>query len=787
MSRIPLEPLCSRVAAHLDEPAVAEWALTLLRDLRHLQLGEERRLLEDAWFGDPARVARWLGHVGPRLGWALLSELPPQRFSAAVELLAERWNGWSDERTQPAALALATLAPAQAARLFRAALAAEPTQPTCLAILEAGGLTGAEAEALEEAAHARLAIGAEPAEPQWLARRLRSEAGLAAGSTLPALTRWLGNGNFAERLAWIAEPLYGHAAFFALAVEFAKGNSPLGFAAISPVFPRAAPLARWDELLVSERERSLPELVHDLERKVGSHPAAGFTIRLVTSLSPVSSPEEQRLLAALAVAALAHTWELAAPHLGALSVEALLELADLWLPRAPFHRELARALAEKPRDQVMSSTDDYIAVSLALGLPLNLSPRRLEALAELEEPALAPLFLDALHQDAHDTCLEAAAAALARLGEVATHEIIRRFHRLDFWQRAGSLDLLGTLGGAAVVNFFAADFDELAADFDEQFGSAVVQQLEPRLLAPLAARLADEEPWVVEAFLVLATLLGDEHPRLEEARVRWAEHQAEDQAERAAARAAPDELALPLSCAACGHRAVYACRRIFWSLEGGGEPMLADELPCAGCGRVTDLLVLPEAWPTLTAELARSAGATAEEPLPSPVYSDRLTVADGRTLPVSAAFTDLRRRDALGSLDLAGLLEASATHRTAFRFLQATHFRRRAVALDPAAIEAFWGLTNLLREQGHQRAAFNVLRQALEHEPRWFFALSLTDLTLTEFRRRFAELYTHLRTILQANEAPPAPSSLTEKKPKVGRNEPCPCGSGKKFKRCCGG
>jgi uncharacterized protein YecA (UPF0149 family) len=23
--------------------------------------------------------------------------------------------------------------------------------------------------------------------------------------------------------------------------------------------------------------------------------------------------------------------------------------------------------------------------------------------------------------------------------------------------------------------------------------------------------------------------------------------------------------------------------------------------------------------------------------------------------------------------------------------------------------------------------------------------------------------------------------------PKIGRNEPCPCGSGKKFKKCCGG
>ena len=28
--------------------------------------------------------------------------------------------------------------------------------------------------------------------------------------------------------------------------------------------------------------------------------------------------------------------------------------------------------------------------------------------------------------------------------------------------------------------------------------------------------------------------------------------------------------------------------------------------------------------------------------------------------------------------------------------------------------------------------------------------------------------------------------SVTASKPKVGRNEPCPCGSGKKFKKCCG-
>nr|WP_245203734.1 SEC-C metal-binding domain-containing protein [Ammoniphilus resinae] len=27
---------------------------------------------------------------------------------------------------------------------------------------------------------------------------------------------------------------------------------------------------------------------------------------------------------------------------------------------------------------------------------------------------------------------------------------------------------------------------------------------------------------------------------------------------------------------------------------------------------------------------------------------------------------------------------------------------------------------------------------------------------------------------------------LVESKPKVGRNDPCTCGSGKKYKKCCG-
>lgn len=32
---------------------------------------------------------------------------------------------------------------------------------------------------------------------------------------------------------------------------------------------------------------------------------------------------------------------------------------------------------------------------------------------------------------------------------------------------------------------------------------------------------------------------------------------------------------------------------------------------------------------------------------------------------------------------------------------------------------------------------------------------------------------------------PPTPKQMNRIIPRVGRNEPCPCGSGKKFKKCC--
>jgi uncharacterized protein len=43
----------------------------------------------------------------------------------------------------------------------------------------------------------------------------------------------------------------------------------------------------------------------------------------------------------------------------------------------------------------------------------------------------------------------------------------------------------------------------------------------------------------------------------------------------------------------------------------------------------------------------------------------------------------------------------------------------------------------------------------------------------------------HAYWLQQRADMPPQDSPIINTEPKIGRNDPCPCGSGKKFKKCC--
>ncbi len=87
----------------------------------------------------------------------------------------------------------------------------------------------------------------------------------------------------------------------------------------------------------------------------------------------------------------------------------------------------------------------------------------------------------------------------------------------------------------------------------------------------------------------------------------------------------------------------------------------------------------------------------------------------------------------------------------------------------PNPIETMDETTELSLDYDKEKLYYNMVEARAE----WLYNLPQWDNLLTEERRK--ELYKEQKS-----------STTVVKPPKIGRNDPCPCGSGKKYKKCCG-
>jgi SEC-C domain protein len=88
---------------------------------------------------------------------------------------------------------------------------------------------------------------------------------------------------------------------------------------------------------------------------------------------------------------------------------------------------------------------------------------------------------------------------------------------------------------------------------------------------------------------------------------------------------------------------------------------------------------------------------------------------------------------------------------------------------EPNPLETMDEATDIRIEIVPEKLYYNMVEAKAE----WLYTLPQWDAILTEERRK--ELYKEQKK-----------SGTVVKEKKTGRNDPCPCGSGKKYKHCCG-
>lgn len=774
-----LEP----VLAALDDPEVSIWALNKLDDFRRLGRGEDARRLAEAWFGSPEVLRRLLSGEHPEVASTLLGGLDADLFSPVRELLLDLWPEWTGSRCRAGAQVLAALAPEEAAGLFRRRL--EEVEDTAAAEDLARAFLR-----LPDAQFAELA-------PLFVTRlpSLAGEFALHDIGSVSILAQSLLSAGREKResgAASLAKALTGHAAYFWLVADFDTGRQPGGLESVAELFQPAAPLAELDRLVRRPPEEALPEVLSLLARE-DFRPARKLLESFGPFLEAGPLPEDvPQWLRNLGAAVLAAAWARPAESFAEIPWNRLIELAVLDVPAAPFHRALAGALAGQPLEARESIVEE-LAFAVAENQDGEGGARLAEVMSELDWPELIPLFVDCLGDGASDRTGEVASAALARYGAAAEEEIVRRWAGLTSLQQYLALGILEASAGPAARRFFLESHRQLAEDHLEEWCWSMVSFLEPRSVDFLAAELDREFSPVDEAFYVLCRLLAIERPELPEVAARLAAARAKRQAGPEGEIALDLDVLVDLRCPACGGAAAYRVHNVYLDLDAASDPpLIGDELACRTCGELADFAVTPQGLLAIQGAALRKAlraRAAAEEGRRSdgggPIHFATTSLADGRVVSLSAAFAHYRERLALAPDDPEILLSLGNCHHSVDRRISAERYFRRCLDVDPTCVEAAWGLSAVLLDGNLPRQALEVLQAALVHERRWRF-FRLLNLTPGGFRRQFAEHYRYLRQWVSDPDVPPPPASLTATPVKVGRNDPCPCGSGKKSKKCCG-
>ena len=228
--------------------------------------------------------------------------------------------------------------------------------------------------------------------------------------------------------------------------------------------------------------------------------------------------------------------------------------------------------------------------------------------------------------------------------------------------------------------------------------------------------------------------------------------------------------------------------------QTGADPFIQDRIQCLGCGRWDDYTLTADAHAELLAESLRllTNPASGRRTRRSPLVLVSLGLRDGQRMPPDDGLRDYERRLAEHPDDPGLHIGYANILRFLKRIDEAEAGYRRALELDPYAAEAHASLAQLAAERGDVPAAARGFERGVRILPHGHFYRLREDereafvAATKEGAERFRELG-HVVGERAGGGAGAARESARRgvARPAVGRNAPCPCGSGKKYKMCC--
>ena len=779
----------------LHDPIVMNWALARYRHA-NLHRSDKCCEMERLWFHDLI-LGRWLNSDDSDVLANLFRILPARLFVNLKAAVLSRWMGWSGKVGAGATPVLMEYPSEDAVPLLGRHIdeQAHDLDKTFAVFSCLGDLPSPAAQQLLDKAMLSVArfedgdIGKPILAQALLQPALRhNEEHFWELASICARNLPVDKVRAAQVLRAIFSVLAGSDALMTLAERSSEGDGDFSCLSLAALFRPDAPLEECDRLI--REEASWPRVKALLEAHCGVS-AAVAKAAAVCRLFDEQTEIDPSALTAFAVASVLRAFEIDRIAADSLSIEQTLDLLSLDVPECRHFENLAQRLGDFEKQTVARAISDRLPALADQWGSLHLA----KMAGHLRLDATAAALLDCLTNETGDYLCETASEALAQLGETAASVVVERWDGLDSSQQIYGRSLLEKIGGEAASHFALDRFDELFHDDHQEWCSLIEACPDVRAIRLIEPELNRKQPAIDECYYLLCMLTGEEPAGLEAIRDRVWRHRRQVLDHRANFEAGNlgalfNKLTLTLRCEKCGDVNRYDVKSVVYGKNASeAAAFVRDDICCASCGEWADFAFTTEAYMQMSAALLVHAARRKTESCDDADSQELIQFIDvhyrWQTRPAPEVMAELKSAaekypdNIVNHLRLARLQYVFGRRRRAEECYQA------ALRLEPNSMEAGLGLAQILSDGGQHSEAFEGLCQMLDAKNDWRF-FRTDELSPKSLADEFARLFNKLHGDLRVRHRPLLHATAVESRRKVGRNDPCPCGSGAKYKKCCG-
>lgn len=784
----------------LLEPCVAEWALHRLECLAAWNAGQAREAA--AFLFDPPMLRAFLDAADPGILADLFRTVPHEYFKPVLETLLERWPAWQDAQASEAALVLATLAPREALPLFRAHVESDGAQEdfnklagvaAALECLTEGGVR--EVAALAVAALRQPHYEIIRAALLYAAFKIAWKHGLDGTATmvleglgLPASTRF---DDDAERfLKGAYDAVTDGSPLFSQIRALGTGETEQTLTSLAPLFAQGAPLDELDRLAGQAQAiplSALKPLILELPEEPGS---AALARTLLGEWEGDAEPEEPFAMEFL-LGLVAAAWRKHEGVYAELNLRACVDLACVDVSPLPKYSALFERLATFPNEACIDALRD--AWESAKQEDTYAAWNLMVVMSDLDGEAFAPDLIRCIEDEDEDQLADHAVNLLSKLGPKPSEILLSKWDNMDEYARLHTCCLLDYAGTEAWVQPLVKAYPTMRNEWLETWCEAAQAIPHEAFVEVLEPELKREHPMIDRTFTILCAVLGLEHPQLAAVRKRVLKRKTKTSQRLDDMLAAPESLIVDMKCSACGDQNRYTVRHVIISPEKPEDPpYIADELTCHSCGESETLSPTAMGRLAITAELMRlTASGKPVKDDGGPLEFVSAQLFDGRIMSLGASIDLYRGLVAKNPRNVETLLGLANCYQSVEKLKEASKWFQKCLDVEPACIEAAYVLAVIQADTGNTHGAFKTLARTLKLRKHWRFYRTHED-RRHELIGAFFKLYGdmseeegHAIAAPDFGSAQPTPFSSVPPV-SIPRNAPCPCGSGKKHKKCCG-